>query len=104
MAMSVVNPVFVGAVCLQLDRYVYERNVELFSEMQRAEHERARADKVLYNVFPTSIAEELKQHEKVNAVKFEGMGVMFADIVGFTEYSSTRTPGAALQVSYEALH
>lgn len=98
MAIAVVNPIFVGAVCLQLDRYVYERNVELFSEMQRADHERARADKVLYNVLPASIAEELKLHEKVNAVKFEGMGVMFADIVGFTAFSKTLSPDALVFV------
>lgn len=94
----VVNPVCVAIVSLQLDKYAYERNVELFTEKERAEAERARADKVLYNVFPSSIADELKNHDRVNAVKFEGMGVMFADIAGFTSYSRALPPQALVVV------
>jgi adenylate cyclase len=95
---AMVNPVSVAIVAWQLDKYTHERNVELFTEKQRAEHERARADKVLYNVLPTSIADELKRNERVDAVRFEGMGVLFADIVGFTSYSSSLPPQALVVV------
>ena len=95
---AAVNPLCVAVVSFQLDKYTYEGNVALFTEMQRAEHERARADKVLYNVFPISIADELKRDERVNAVKFEGMGVMFADIVGFTSFSKSLPPDALVFV------
>jgi adenylate cyclase len=94
----VVNPLCVAIVCLQLDKYAFERNVELFNEKQCAEAERARADKVLYNVFPSSIADELKNNDRVNAVKFDSMGVMFADIVGFTSYSRALPPQALVVV------
>lgn len=99
------NPVLLSIVAWQLDVYTFERNSELFREMERAEeekaraeYERARADKVLYNVFPESIADELKRDEKVNAIKFESMGVMFTDIVGFTSFSRQLPPDALVFV------
>ncbi|TFZ02005.1 adenylate/guanylate cyclase domain-containing protein [Ramlibacter humi] len=95
---AMVNPVSIAIVAVNLDRYTYFRNVELFAEKQRAEHERARADKVLYNVLPTSIADELKANERVNAVRFDGMGVMFTDLVGFTNYSSSLPPQSVVKV------
>jgi adenylate cyclase len=95
---DLLHPACVGFVALQLDKYVYTQNLRLFKEMRRAEHERARADKVLFNVFPTSIANELKRDEKVNAVKFDQMGVMFADIVGFTSFSRALPPQALVIV------
>ena len=53
---------------------------------------------MLYNVLPASIADELKQHDKVNAVKFENMGVLFADIAGFTNFSRSMPPDALVMV------
>ncbi len=95
---ALVNPFCVVVLCLELDRFVYSRNAELYAEMQRAEAECLRADKVLYNVLPASIADELKRDEKVNAVKFENMGVLFADIAGFTSFSRTLPPDALVLV------
>jgi adenylate cyclase len=63
-----------------------------------AEREHARADKVLYNVLPASIADELKRDDKVNAVKFDNMGVLFADIAGFTSFSRALPPEALVLV------
>lgn len=95
---AVLHPLCVVLVALQLDKYAYAHNLELYKEMRRADNERARADKVLFNVLPTSIANELKRAEKVNAVKFEQMGVMFADIVGFTSFSQALAPQALVVV------
>lgn len=93
-ANSLINPVFVVVLCLSLDRFTYSLNLQLYGQVQRAESERARADRVLYNVLPTSIADELKRHDKVNATKFENMGVLFADIAGFTQFSRNLPPDA----------
>jgi adenylate cyclase len=95
---AVTNPICVAIVSWQLDKYAYERNVALFEEMQRADAERERADRVLYNVLPVSIADELKHLQQVDAVKFEGMGVMFTDIVGFTSFSKHLPPDALVFV------
>ncbi len=95
---ALVNPFCVVVLCIELDRFMHARNTELYAEMQRAESERARADKVLYNVLPASIADELKREERVNAVKFDNMGVLFADIAGFTSFSRALPPDALVLV------
>ena len=95
---SLVNPFCVVVLCIELDRFALARNRELYDEMRRADAERARADKVLYNVLPASIADELKRDDKVNAVKFENMGVLFADIAGFTQFSRALPPDALVMV------
>ena len=92
------NPVCVAIVCFMLDRYTFERNVELYREKRQVEIERARADRVLYNVLPESIADELKLTSRVNAAKFENMAVLFADIVGFTRFSSGLPPDELVRV------
>jgi class 3 adenylate cyclase len=87
-----VNPFCVVMLCLGLDRFTYARDRALYEETRRAEAERARADEVLHNALPQAIAEELKQHRKVRARKFDNLGVLFADIVGFTDFSSRLPP------------
>lgn len=93
-----VHPFCVVVLCIELDKVTFARSAELFAEKQKVEHERARADKVLYNVLPASIADELKREDKVNAVKFENMGVLFADIAGFTSFSRALPPDALVMV------
>ena len=93
-----VNPFCVVVLCIELDKFTHARNVELYAQTQLAQAERARADRVLYNVFPASIAEELKRKDKVSAVKFDNMGVLFADIAGFTSFSRALPPDALVLV------
>jgi len=95
---ALVNPFCILVLCMALDKLMLARNAELYAEMQRAEDECARADKVLYNVLPASIADELKREDKVNAVKFDNMGVLFADIAGFTSFSRSLPPDTLVLV------
>jgi len=95
---ALANPFCVVVLCVELDKFTYARNVELYTETRRAEAEQARADKVLYNVLPAPIADELKREGKVNATKFENMGVLFADIEGFTSFSRALPPNALVLV------
>ena len=95
---ALANPFCIVVLCVELDKFTYARNVELYTETRRAEAERARADKVLYNVLPAAIADELKRDGKVKAVKFENMGVLFADIAGFTSFSRALPPDALVLV------
>jgi len=95
---ALANPFCIVVLCVELDKFTYARNVELYTETQRAEAERARADKVLCNVLPASIADELKRDGRVRARKFENMGVLFADIAGFTGFSRALPPDALVLV------
>jgi adenylate cyclase len=95
---ALANPFCIVVLCVELDKFTHARNVELYTETQRAEAERARADKVLYNVLPAVIADELKRDGRVKAHKFENMGVLFADIAGFTRFSRALPPDALVLV------
>lgn len=95
---AAVNPVCVTLICLELDKYTYQRHLELFDEQQRAEAEQHRADTVLHNALPAPIAEELKRAGRVEARKHEEMGVLFADLAGFTAYSRGLPPDALVLV------
>ncbi len=54
--------------------------------------EKALTDKLLLNILPKEVAEELKQTGKVQPVLYESVSVMFSDFVGFTKMSETMTP------------
>jgi class 3 adenylate cyclase len=54
--------------------------------------EKARAEELLLNVLPASIAERLKRGQRPIADGFGQVSVLFADIVGFTKMSERITP------------
>ncbi len=54
--------------------------------------EKRRSDDLLLNILPTKTAEELKEHGKVKAKKFDSVSVMFTDFQAFTKYSQSLSP------------
>ena len=84
----VVNLIAVVIVAFVLDGYMMRTTRGLFQEKCRVEAERERADAVLYNALPVSIANELKESHAVKAERYDHLTVLFADIVGFTNYAS----------------
>lgn len=56
------------------------------------EVERDRSERLLLNVLPASIAERLKSGESVIADRVADVGVLFADVAGFTPLSATMPP------------
>ncbi len=62
-------------------------------EEQHRETERLRAEseQLLLNVLPLSIAERLKRFDPI-ADHFNDASILFADLVGFTEFSACKTP------------
>jgi class 3 adenylate cyclase len=67
-----------------------------FQVINRAERnlaiERDRSDRLLTNILPVPIAERLKQSQGLIADDFDETTVLFADIVGFTQYTETVSP------------
>ncbi len=95
---ALVNPFCVVVLCIELDRLMLSRSHALYAEAQRAEAERVRADQVLYDVLPPMVAEQLKRDGHVPAVKYGNLGVLFADIAGFTRYASRLPPDALVMM------
>lgn len=56
---------------------------------QRIEMEMKRSDKLLLNILPENIANELKIHGKAPTHNFPGVTVLFIDFVGFSEIVET---------------
>jgi len=54
--------------------------------------EREKANKLLLNILPEKIAHTLKQKEGVIANQHTEVSILFADLVGFTHYSSSILP------------
>lgn len=68
--------------------YAIERH-HLKEELKEA---KLKSDKLLNNILPVSISEELKAHGEVKAKYFEEVSVMFVDFVNFTKLSSAMNP------------
>ncbi len=60
--------------------------------MARLEAEREQSEKLLRNVLPEAVANELKQHGSVEPMVYESVTVLFTDFVGFTRISETMSP------------
>ncbi len=93
-----VNLLVIVAVAFAIEGFMLKEARALFSEKCRVAHERRRADSVLYNAMPARIANELKYQGRATAHRHDNMGVLFADLVGFTAYAATVRPDEVLRV------
>ena len=81
-------------LALQLSSAI--RNAERFKEINRLyaelNAEKHKSDKLLLNVLPVEIANELKNNGKVEPVHHDSVSVLFTDFQGFTQLSEKMTP------------
>jgi len=56
------------------------------------DEERGKSDRLLLNVLPRDIAEQLKENDQIIATKHPEVTVLFADVVGFTSISEHMLP------------
>lgn len=74
----------------------YEGTVDDISKRKQAELclriEQAKSERLLLNILPRSIADRLKQEEKLIADRLNNVTILFADLVDFTVISSQTSP------------
>ena len=98
----VANVVGVSAVVYLLLRYfVRERERTAWALAQQhlllAEEQR-RSEGLLLNILPAPVAERLKHHDGIIADRVPEVSVLFADIVGFTEWSERWPPERVVEM------
>lgn len=73
----------------QLEEKVKERTLEIQNKSLLFEAEKVKAEKLLLNILPEEIAEELKKFGRSYARKHKEVTVMFVDVKGFTAIAET---------------
>ncbi|MEM7180193.1 MAG: adenylate/guanylate cyclase domain-containing protein [Spirochaetota bacterium] len=76
------------------------RNVQFQAEDQ-LEEEHKRSEKLLLNVLPASIAERLKNGEQPVVDRLNEVTILFADLVGFTDFAAKHLPEELIEVLNE---
>jgi class 3 adenylate cyclase len=85
------NPVFLRArVGAGIEKKRW-RDREL-SYLRQIQEEKQRSEDLLHIILPRDVAEELKATDAVQPRRFENVGVLFCDIVGFTAYCDQHSP------------
>jgi len=67
-------------------------NRDLAEKNQIIQTERERSDKLLLNILPEATAQELKQHGKAEARRYESATVLFTDFKSFTQIAEQMAP------------
>jgi class 3 adenylate cyclase len=80
-----------------LERRDFYLNLQLEKQRQKIEEEKEKADALLLNILPKSVINNLK-HKKAEPEYFNEVTVLFADIVGFTDFCSNKTPAEVVHV------
>lgn len=77
-------------------RGIGKANVELNTKLKElilvAENEKNRSEKLLLNILPIEVAEELKDRGFVQPVLYENVSILFTDFEGFTKIAETMSP------------
>jgi adenylate cyclase len=84
---------------IALIAYYFNNSVNIAEEALELEQERA--DKLLHNILPKSIANRLINEDKTIADGFDCVSVLFLDIVGFTKLSASKPPEELVNILNE---
>ncbi|NJN87671.1 MAG: adenylate/guanylate cyclase domain-containing protein [Leptolyngbyaceae cyanobacterium SL_7_1] len=82
-----------------LSVFLYERLQQAeFHARLALESEQRKSERLLLNILPEAVAQQLKQEQRTIAEHFPEVTVLFADIVGFTQLSTGVPPEEMVQL------
>lgn len=84
--------IWMGYAAEKASRNLFVKNKIIAAQKDAIEQEQEKSERLLMNILPESVAERLKNGEKIIADKFPQSSVLFADIVGFTVLSDNLPP------------
>jgi|JI10StandDraft_1071094.scaffolds.fasta_scaffold109133_1 class 3 adenylate cyclase len=85
------NSKLMKEIILAKEQADIDRGIALVAQNE-AEQERNKSDKLLLNILPEEVADELKEKGLVTPVLFESTTIMFTDFKGFTQIAEKMTP------------
>jgi class 3 adenylate cyclase len=89
------SAVICGRSCLDTERLIvlsYEHQAVIEAQKREVEEQKRRADDLLHHLLPDPIAQRLLGGTSTIADGFADVTVLFADLAGFTEFSSSVSP------------
>lgn len=85
----------------ELETRVEERTKTLKQILEKLRYQQEQSERLLLNILPEPIAEQLKLGNNTIADTFANVTVLFADIVGFTQLSSRVSPSELVRLLNE---
>ncbi len=74
-----------------------QKNAQVESQRKQLEIEKEKSERLLRNVIPDSMADELLENGKASARAFKVVSVIFTDFVGFTTFADQMDPSKLVQ-------
>ena len=93
------SPLIIHSIVIQT-RKIQNMGDILQDKMTELDQERVRAETLLHQMLPPTVAQELKKGISVHSEYFDSVTIFFSDLVNFTTICSQSTP---IQVSYLVL-
>lgn len=76
----------------RLETIVHNRTLEIQNQKKEIEKEKDKADRLLLNILPVRIAEELKTSDKCQTEFYQSASVLFTDFASFTKIAEDYDP------------
>ncbi|KAL3861458.1 hypothetical protein ACJMK2_007492 [Sinanodonta woodiana] len=87
-----IHVLLVVIIVHRMNAWIFSYSSQLQQRTSEYKNEKIRAEQLLYQMLPQSVANQLKLKKSVLAESFECVTIFFSDIVGFTAISASCSP------------